>query len=168
MDNYQNLSNQEALDKLKELAEDVRMCMFCTAVKELPFQTRPMATQEVDAHGNIWFFSAADSDKNMEIKQDDQVQLLYAKQSDNHYLSVYGHADIIRDRTKTEELWNIFIKTWFQEGKDDPNLTLIRVRPESAYYWDTKHGRFISLLGLAASVISGKTMDGSLEGNLII
>jgi len=168
MGTLKDLDHSEAISKLKELAEDINICMFCTNVKDLPFATRPMSTAEVDEDGNFWFMSKADSNKNFEIGEDRTVQLIYAKASDSHFMSVVGQAKIVRDREKTEELWNIFAKAWFQEGKDDPNLTLIRVRPESAYYWDTKHGRFISLLGLAASVISGKTMDGSLEGNLII
>jgi len=38
-----------------------------------------MAVQEVDESGNIWFLSGADSNKNFEIKQDEEVQLLFSK-----------------------------------------------------------------------------------------
>ncbi|MEO7834943.1 MAG: pyridoxamine 5'-phosphate oxidase family protein, partial [Ginsengibacter sp.] len=52
--------------------------------------------------------------------------------------------------------------------KKDPNISVIKVIPENAYYWDTAHGKMISLLKIAASVVSGKTMDDGVEGKLEI
>jgi len=166
MGTLKDLDHSEAISKLKELAEDINICMFCTNVKDLPFATRPMSTAEVDEDGNFWFMSKADSNKNFEIGEDRTVQLIYAKASDSHFMSVVGQAKIVRDREKTEELWNIFAKAWFQEGKDDPSLTLIKVTPTDAYYWDTTDGKFISLLKIATSALTGKRMDGGIEGKI--
>jgi general stress protein 26 len=166
MGDVKNLTQQEAIEKIKELAEAIKLCMFCTNLTQQPFETRPMSAQEVDEAGNIWFFSAVESNKNEEINNDNRVQLLFSDAGKAHFLSVYGTATVIKDREKTEELWNVFVKAWFQEGKDDPSLTLIRMRPESAYYWDTKYGKMISLLKIAASVVTGKQMDGGVEGKI--
>jgi general stress protein 26 len=166
MTDTKNLENQEALNKIKEMAEKIDFCMFCTHLAHVPFETRPMSTRMVDEQGNIWFFSRMDSFKNENILEDNRVQLLYAKPGDSEFLSVYGRASIIKDREKSDELWTVFAKTWFQEGKDDPELSLIKVVPESAHYWDTKHGKMVSLLKIAASVITGKTMDDGIEGEI--
>lgn len=169
MGSFENLTQQDALKKIKALAEDIKICMLCTKAIQLPFDARPMATQQVDEKGDIWFFSGADSIKNEEIEEDADVQLIYAKPSDSKFLTVYGHANIIRNSDKTEELWNSFVKAWFPEGKNDPNLTLIRVRPEVAHYWDTKDGKMISLLKIATAALTGKSNnDGGVEGNLLL
>ena len=63
-----NLASKEAIAKIKELAEDVRVCMFCTELSNSPFTTRPMALQDVDEYGNLWFLSSSESNKNFEIK----------------------------------------------------------------------------------------------------
>ena len=47
-----HLNNSEAITKLKELAEDIGTCMFCTELTQTPFNTRPMALREVDEQGN--------------------------------------------------------------------------------------------------------------------
>ena len=151
-----NLGNKEAIAKIKELAEDVRICMFCTELSNSPFTTRPMALQEVDESGNLWFLSSSESNKNFEIKADEKVQLVFAKTSDSHYLSVFGSAYIYKDKDKIEEMWSPIAKAWFEEGKDDPKLTVIRVSPEDSYYWDTKDGRMISLLKIAVAAGSGE------------
>lgn len=169
MGTIENLTQQDAIKKIKKLAEDIKMCMFCTKSFELPFETRPMATQQVDEKGDIWFISGADSGKNAEITEDGEVQLIYSKMASTEYMAVYGYANIIRNREKTEELWNVFIKAWFPEGKDDPNLTLIRVRPHITYYWDTKDGKMVTLLKIAAAAITGNVNnDGAVQGQLIV
>ncbi len=166
MGEVKDLADKQAVEKLKELAEDIRVCMFCTKSPGVLFDTRPMGTQQVDEEGNFWFFSMADSNKNFEIKENEQVQLIYSKASDAHFLSVTGTASITRKREKISELWNKMAEAWFKEGKDDPNLTLICVKPQSAYYWDTLNGKMITLLKIAISAVSGKSMDGGVEGEL--
>jgi len=168
MGDHKDVSGKEGIDKLKELVKEIDFCMFCTKTDEMPFSTRPMSTRDVDDEGNIWFFSRADSNKNFELKQDDHVQLLYAKGSSSEFLSVYGHADIIKDKSKAEELWSAFAKTWFNEGVDDPELTIIRVRPEQCYYWDTKYNKVISLLSIVAGAITGKQTDSGVQGNISV
>lgn len=168
MGDYKDLSNEEGLKKIQELVKDINICMFCTKSQSLLFETRPMATQQVDEQGNFWFFSMKNSDKNFEIKQDEQVQLIYVKVSDSHYLSVYGKASVSKDRPKIDELWNKMAEAWFKDGKDDPNLELIKVTPSDVYYWDTQHGKMVSLLKSAVSAISGASADDGVQGKIAV
>ncbi len=166
MDHINHLQNKEAIEKMKTIVDHNSICMFCTDVDQIPFPTRPMATQEVDDEGNFWFFSSKESHKNQEVNQDHKVQLIFANTSNSEYLSVSGRATIFYDRKKVEELWSPLVKTWFNEGKDDPNLTLIRVSPEEGYYWDTKDGKIVSMLKIAVGAAIGKELDGSIEGKI--
>ena len=166
MSNDKNLKNNEAIKKIKELVKDITSCMFCTDVFQLPFRTRPMATIDVDDQGNVWFFSNAASDKNDEIKSNDIVQLIYAKNSNSHFLTITGKAEIIKDKNKIDELWNPMVKAWFPEGKDDPDLSLIKVIPQDAYYWDTPHGKMVTLLKIAASAVTGTKLEEGVHGKI--
>lgn len=166
MSNTKDLYDEKAVEKIKKLVKDITSCMFCTKVTDIPFRTRPMATVDVDEEGNLWFFSSTSSDKNDEIKNDDLVQLLYAKNSDSHFLTVTGRAKILKDHSKIDELWSSMIKAWFPDGKDDPDLSLIKVVPEEAHYWDTVHGKMITLLKIATAVASGNRVDEGIEGKI--
>lgn len=162
----ENLMGQDAISKMKELVDHNAICMFTSEVERVPLQTRPMTTQKVDDEGNFWFFSSRASHKNLEIQNDSRVQLLFANTAQSEYLTVYGKATINQDRAKIDELWSPLVKTWFQEGKDDPDLTLIKVTPEHAYYWEPKHNKMVTLLKMAASAVSGKTMDIGKQGKM--
>lgn len=161
-----SLIGEEAIEKMKELVDHNAICMFTSDVGETPLQTRPMTTQEVDDEGNFWFFSSKDSHKNYEVRSDARVQLLFANTSASEFLTVYGTATILDDRKKIEALWSPMAKAWFQKGKEDPDLSLIKVTPESAYYWEPKHNKMITLLKMAGSVVTGKQMDIGEQGNL--
>lgn len=80
--------------------------------------------------------------------------------SDSEYLSVYGNAFIYKDKATIEEKWSPMANAWF-DGKDDPNVSIIRVEPKDTYYWDTKAGKLVSLLTFAAAAITGNKTDNS-------
>lgn len=126
-----------------------------------------MATQEVDEEGNIWFMSDRSSDKKKEIDKDNKVQFFYSHTGNYEYLSIFGRVEIVNDRSKIEELWSPMAKTWFKEGKEDPNISLIKVIPEDAYYWDTKNNKMVSLIKFAMGAIGiTPKNDGGVEGTL--
>ena len=92
--------------------------------------------------------------------------LFYANRNSSEFLSVYGEAFISKDRNKIGELWSSVDKAWFEKGKDDPEISLICVKPLDAYYWDTKNNKLISLIKIASAVVTGKTSDDVMEGKL--
>ena len=166
--NNENLSGQEALDKLKDLIKSESICMFCTDLLQQPITTRPMSTQKVDEDGNIWFLSSIKSGKNDAIIANNSVQLFYSNSSAYEFLSVFGTASIHTDREKIYERWTPFAKAWFADGKDDLDISLIKVVPQSCYYWDTKNNKMLSMLQMFASIVTGSAPNDGIEGTLSI
>ena len=165
--NKTNLTAAEGIQKLKDLVEEIYVCLFCTNLKVDDGATcRPMGAQDVDEQGDIWFFSDAASDKNAEIKADKNVQLFFAHPGKNSYMVVNGQAEIIVDRNKIEALWSPLVKTWFKEGKDDPNISLIKVTTNNAYYWDAEGNQMINFIKMIATVATGKNLAGAKEGEI--
>jgi len=167
--NFKELQGSAAIEKIKELTGKAGTCFFCTNIKTGDaFATRPMALQEMDEEGNLWFLSANDSHKNEEIEMDPTVQLLFQGSDYADFLTLYGTATISEDKAKIKELWKPILKTWFTEGEDDPRISVIKVDPESGYYWDTKHNMAVGLVKRITGAIMGKTMDDSIEGTITV
>ncbi len=164
MGETKNLTDKKAIDKLRELTEG-KTTMFCTYTGEYRIQARPMSTNKVDEQGNIWFLSDAQSRQNEQLQAHKYVDLLYAN-SDQSYCTVKGAAEILRDQAIIDELWNPVAKAWFTEGKTDPRISVIRVTPSEAHYWDTKSGKFIAFLKIAAAAITGNHAEEGVEGDL--
>lgn len=167
-ENIKNLGGDEAIKKVKELVEIAEACFFCTDLNKVgvPLSIRPMSVQKVDDEGNLWFLSAKDSHKNEELNNDPFVHLLFQGSRYSDFLNIYGLASVSDDKKKIDELWVPILKTWFTEGKDDPRITVIKVEPTEAYYWDNKHGNAIAFAKQSIGSIFGKTIDDSVEGKL--
>lgn len=164
---YKALNGTEAIEKIKELTQKASTCFFCTKLRSNDsFSTRPMSVQQVDDEGNLWFLSAADSNKNAELIAEPQVQLLFQGSPHSDFLSLYGTASINKDKAKIKELWHPMIKAWFTEGVDDPRITVLKIVPEQGYYWDTKHAMVIAFAKRLVGAAIGKTMDDSIEGEI--
>jgi general stress protein 26 len=166
MSEIHNLTRTEANEKIKDLAEKADICLFTTNLGKLPLTTRPMSTRAVDDDGIIWFFSREGSNKNQEIERDNRVQLFYSNTGSQEYMTLYGTATIMKDEAKAKELWSAIAKTWFNEGVNDPELTIIRFDPTDGHYWDTKDGKIVSLFKMVAGAISGKELETGVEGSL--
>ena len=167
MSNVKDLTHIKSIKKLRELVEEINICLFCTNLKIDDGATcRPMGAQKVCDQGNIWFFSEVNSDKNNEIKQDKHVQLFFSHPGKSSYLVVNGEAEVIIDKNKTDELWTPFAKIWFKEGKDDPNISIIKVNPTTAYYWDTDGNKMINFFKMIASVVTGTNLVSGMQGEL--
>ena len=159
MSTTKNLNNTEAISKLKSLVDEVMICLFCTNLKTDDGSTcQPMSAMKVCDQGNIWFFSEKSSEKNKAIATDKNVQLFFSHPGKNSYLVVNGEATINVDKTKIEELWTPMAKIWFKEGKDDPTISIIKVTPSTAYYWDTERNRMINFFKMMASVATGTNL----------
>lgn len=166
-EHIKTLEGKEAIKKLQDLATKAENCFFCTSIKTgVPVSIRPMSVLQVDDQGNLWFMSQSDSNKNAEIAEDPFTHLLFQESKNSGFLNVYGITEISRDQAKIDELWNPLLKVWFQGGKDDLKISLLKVSPTNVYYWDTKHGEVIAFAKMALSIVTGKTMDDSVEGNL--
>jgi general stress protein 26 len=169
MSTTENLNNKEAIDKLKSLVEEIMICLFCTNLKTDDGATcRPMTAIKVCDQGNIWFFSEKDSDKNQAIVANKNVQLFFSHPGKSSYLVVNGEATIILDKAEIEKLWTPVAKIWFKEGKTDPTISVIKVTPTNAYYWDIDGNRMINFLKMVASVATGTNLITGHQGALTV
>jgi general stress protein 26 len=166
-DTTQNLSQEEALKKIKALIDQSETCFFCTEQATGPSKgVRPMTIQEADEDGNLWIISANDSHVNEEIALDSKVKLYFQGSKHSDYLYLTGEASIHDDKAKIKELWSPFLKVWFTEGENDPRISLIKVVPSMGYYWDNKHGNLVAGVKMMIGAAIGKTLDDSVEGQL--
>ena len=150
------------IQHLASLIKDVDIAMLTTIQADGKLVSRPLGTQQVEFDGDLWFATSADSEKVAEIKANPRVNVAYASAGKNTYVSVSGEASIVADGAKIDELWSPAMKLFFPEGKDDPKLRLIRVRAESAEYWDgpgTAIGKALYLLVAAVSDDPGAMSD---------
>lgn len=99
--------------------------------------TRPMTAQVEGERGPVWFFTSVDNTIAQQIGDGTGERATFAFSSKGHdlFASVHGNLRVDKDRAVIDRLWNPFIAAWFEGGKDDPKLTLLRLDAEHAEIW---------------------------------
>jgi general stress protein 26 len=67
-----------------------------------------------------------------------------------------GTAQVVRDQAKIDELWHDGLKAWFPNGKDDPNISLLKIKMHQAEYWDRAGGRMATLFQQVKAALTGQ------------
>ncbi len=149
----------EAVEKLGEMIKDIEFAMLTSVEADGTLHSRPMATQQIEFDGDLWFFTHASTPKVEEVEHEHNVNVSYAKPDAQLYVSVSGKARLVRDREKIKELWNPAFKAWFPKGLDDPDIALLKVTVERAEYWDSSASALVHLAGFVKAVATGKAYE---------
>ena len=160
------LQSGEAIQKLKDLAQHVHICMFTTTDENGELSSRPMYTSEIDEDGNIWFFTNEFSKTVQEVSKDNIVHLIYSHPGKNIYVDVKGSCTLVIDPKKMEALWDEHLKQWFPEGLQDPNLCLVKVQTQSGAYWNHATSRMGQFLHQIKAAAKGDRYRESEKGKL--
>jgi general stress protein 26 len=152
-------SRNDSIKKLGELIKENKFAMLTTIHEDGSLRSRPMATQQVEFDGDLWFFTGHSTSKIHELQQHQQVNVSYANVDDNEYVSVSGAASVVRDREKIRELWNPVYTAWFPDGLEDPDLCLLKVEGQGAEYWDAPNSKVVQLVGFVKAMVTGERYE---------
>lgn len=154
-----------AIEQLKGYLEGIDFTMLTTNAGG-KLHSRPMSTQEMDENGDLWFFTQDDSRKIEEIQADNRINAAYSDPDGNTFVSVYGTAQMVKDRAKIEELWSPIYKAWFPEGLDDTHICLLKVHVEDAEYWDAPNSKIVQIAGFVKALVTGQEADMGDQGTI--
>lgn len=151
------IENTEGIHRVAELIGDAKLCMFTTIGRDGHLLSRPMALQETEFDGNLWFFARQGSRKVGDIAADDAVNVSF--QSGTAWVSLSGRAEIVTDEEKKKELWNHAAAAWFDSGPESDEVVLLKIETEGAEYWSAPGSKVSTLIAYAKSRITGDKPD---------
>jgi general stress protein 26 len=117
----------------KALKSDVTMMVGLDGVED--GHARPMTAQIENDHSPIWFFTSADNGIVQKLNHGDRAIATFSSKDHELFATLHGRLSLDSDRATVDRLWNRFIAAWFEGGKDDPNLRLLRLDAERAEIW---------------------------------
>lgn len=153
------LTRPEAIDRLRELVEEIDFTMMTTQDASGNLVSRPMSTREMDANRDIWFFTADDTKKVEEVEADHDLGLSYADAKGMRFVSIAGRATVVHDRAKMEQLYTPSLDIWFEDGLDTPGIALLKVSPVQVEFWEPAHGKIVMAAGMIKALVTKDTPD---------
>lgn len=98
---------------------------------------RPMTAQIEDDKGPIWFFAAVDNGIVQALgAQSGRATAAFVSKDHELFASIHGSLRVDTDPAVIDRLWNPFVAAWYEGGKSDPKLRLLRLDAEHAQVWE--------------------------------
>lgn len=163
IDDKEQLSGDAALKKLRELLEHFPIA-FMVTIAGGRTHARPLGVtgKTEDFDGTLWFITDRRSHKIDEIADGAETTLIFQNDERGTYAHMRGHAAVVEDRARLASLYTTDQRTWFPDGLDDRNMTLVRFDVEEADYWDGHNSMVRKAMAFLKSVVTGKAgRDGN-------
>lgn len=132
---------------LKTIAQKMKNLDFCMMITHDGRQnhSRPMSNNgKVEFDGDSWFFTYEDSNKVRQIKEDNNVSLIY-QTDDMLFIDCYGTAAVVTDKETLKEKWVEELEQWFPDGIETEGICLLKVTSKRISFWHKdEEGEYIS------------------------
>jgi general stress protein 26 len=123
----------------------------------------PMNAQlDKDAHGAFWFFTSKDN----RLAPGGAAMAQFASKGHDLFACIAGTLSEEHDRTILDRLWNNSIEAWYEGGKSDPNLLLLRFDLGNAEVWEADIGVRGLFKMLTGAPMKGDELGRHAEVNL--
>jgi general stress protein 26 len=85
--------------------------------------------------GVIWFISSTETDLVQSLGLGEDAQYVVISTDHDAHVSLRGKLHHVHDDAKLDALWGPFVSAWFEGGREDPHVALLRLDPEVAEIW---------------------------------
>jgi general stress protein 26 len=93
----------------------------------------------------VWFYTRKDTDLVRDTGDGRSAMYCLVTENEKIYACLAGDLSLSHDDERIAKYWNPVVAAWYPEGKDDPNLTLLRFDLSDAQIWVSEQGpvRFV-------------------------
>jgi general stress protein 26 len=98
-----------------------------------------------------WALAYRDGDPVLAVQSDNR---------ENVWAWIRGTGMLTADQALIDELWNPFAAAYFEQGRETPDITVLRIQADDGRYWSSPSGRLGSLI----STIKAKFGDPEQSG----
>ena len=96
---------------------------------------QPMAHHADPDARAVWFITFRQSDLVAAIGAGAEARITFQSSDEEFYADITGRLGVERNDAKLDEIWSPVAAAWFEEGREDPNVTLLKFTPRSAACW---------------------------------
>lgn len=112
---------------------------------------QPMAHYTDRDAGVLWFITASDTDLVRALNGPQKAHFCVVGKGQDFYACLSGPLSVSHDEAKLDELWNAVAAAWFEGGRENAKVTLLRMDLAEASVWSTTSSTIAFALEIARS-----------------
>jgi general stress protein 26 len=104
------------------------------------------AALDPDADGEFWFYTKKDN----RVAKGGPATAQFVSKGHDLYASIRGKLVEETDPAVIDRYWTKQVEAWYEQGRQDPSLKMLRFELDDAEIWETDHsltGKFKMLTG---------------------
>jgi general stress protein 26 len=143
---------------------------FWSALESSPFlmlglpaqvtHSQPMTAQFEDRHGPIWFYGSRSSRLVEGLSSTNDAMAQYVGEGHKVFACIAGMLTIDNNPAIIDKFWSNSVEAWYEQGKSDPDLVMLRFDPSSIEVWQAD----MTLMGKLKMMFGGTMSSKDLEG----
>lgn len=149
---------EEKHNEIWELIQASKVGML-TTIDGNTLRARPMYVVQKAYEGDLWFFTEKSSAKVYEALRNRRVNLTFTNVEEDIFLSLSGEASIDNDPERIEALWSKAVDLWFPGGKNNGDITLLKVDVTEGESWTINESGLKRIYEMAKAAITSGTPD---------
>ena len=149
-----NDATSENREEFWDRLEDCR-----TGMMEVDKGFVPMTHNLEPEDGNIWFLTAHGTAMAEAAAAGAATRYIVCNDAESVYATIEGQLSVSTDKAKLDEVWNVMASAWYEEGKEDPDLVLVKLRPSQAEVWLGPESGVKFLFSVAKAKLTGDEPD---------
>jgi len=154
------MSSPEHKELIWNLIKDIKVGMLVTheSDKSDSMRARPMYLVQDAYDGTLFFYTPKNDEKIYEIEQDRDVCMTFGSPEHSTYVSLTGKARLSEDKDLIDRYWNPTVEAWFEGGRNNPNIAMLKVKVSRGEHWDSTENKLIQVFEKAkANVVESET-----------
>ena len=144
------MSSPEHKQLIWNLIKEIKVGMLVTTENENDtLRARPMHLVQEEYDNTLYFFTSKKDSKVFEIEKNKEVNLSFSDTKESIYVSLSGNAELSDDSKLIDRYWNSWVATWFDKGKDDPDIGMLKVKISKGEHWDANENKLVQAFKVA-------------------
>lgn len=152
------MSSKEHKSLIWNLIKGVKVGMLTTQDGNV-IRSRPMHLVQDEYSGTLWFFTKKSAEKCYEVRDEQQVGISFCNHDDGIHVSLSGSASLTQDKALIDKFWSPLAGAWFEKGKDDPDVALLKIKISSGEHWKSDENKIVQLYEIAKASLTDGTPD---------
>jgi general stress protein 26 len=159
-------SNEDLTDRLWSEIGKGRFGMLGLVGHEAGGHFQPMTAFAEPEAAAIYFFTRKSTDLARAVEGGDAAMFIVQAKDQEFQACIGGRLAHDHDRIRIQHYWNPVVAAWYPEGKDDPDLTLLRLDVHDAQVWISKGNPLVFSIEIARARITGQEPEVGQSSHL--
>ncbi len=145
-------TRHDATGQLFDQMDEVRAGML--GVEGSGQHMQPMSHHIDRDARTLWFITAADTDLVRAVGAGAMAHYCVVGQNHDFYACLKGRLSVSHDEARLDEIWSAVAAAWFENGREDARVTLLKLDLDEASVWSNTSSSMVFAIEIARANLS--------------